>query len=44
MSTVKVVRYRTKPEHAEENAELVRAVFAELAVMKPSCDRRRSLP
>ena len=35
MSTVKVVRYRTKPEHAEENAELVRAVFAELAADDP---------
>ena len=31
MSTVKVVRYRTKPGCAEENVELVRAVFAELA-------------
>jgi hypothetical protein len=35
MSTVKVVRYRTKPEHAAENAELVRAVFAELAADDP---------
>jgi hypothetical protein len=32
---VKVVRYRTKPEHAEANAELVRAVFAELAADDP---------
>jgi hypothetical protein len=30
MSTIKVVRYRTKPEHAEENADLVRNVFDEL--------------
>ncbi len=35
MSTVKVVRYRTKPEHAEVNAELVRAVFEELAADDP---------
>ena len=35
MSTVKVVRYRTKPEHAEANAELVRAVFQELAANDP---------
>lgn len=33
---VKVVRYRTKPEHAEENAELVRAVFQELATNGPA--------
>jgi len=36
MSTVKVVRYRTKPEHAEANAELVRAVFDELAAHHPA--------
>jgi hypothetical protein len=36
MSTVKVVRYRTKPEHAEANAELVRAVFEELAADDPA--------
>jgi hypothetical protein len=35
MSTMKVVRYRTKPEHAEANAELVRAVFEELAADEP---------
>jgi len=35
MSTVKVVRYRTKLEHADENEELVRAVFAELAADDP---------
>jgi hypothetical protein len=35
MSTVKVVRYRTKPEHADENAELVRGVFEELAEQDP---------
>ena len=36
MSTVKVVRYRTKPEHAEANAELVRGVFDELAADGPA--------
>jgi hypothetical protein len=35
MSTVKVVRYRTKPHCAEENADLVRAVFAELGADDP---------
>jgi hypothetical protein len=35
MSTVTVVRYRTKEERAEENAELVQAVFAELAANDP---------
>jgi hypothetical protein len=35
VSTVKVIRYRTKPESAEENAALVRAVFAELAAEQP---------
>ena len=35
MTVVKVVRYRTKPEHAETNAELVRGVFAELATTDP---------
>jgi hypothetical protein len=52
MSTVKVVRYRTKPEQAEANAELVRAVFAELAAGQPAglryghlpLGRRRDLP
>ncbi len=31
MSVAKVVRYTTKPEHAEENERLIRKVFAELA-------------
>jgi hypothetical protein len=35
MSTIKVVRYRTNPEHADANAELVRAVFEELAEVDP---------
>jgi hypothetical protein len=36
MTTIKVVRYRTKPEQAEQNASLVRAVFEELAADKPA--------
>jgi hypothetical protein len=35
MSTIKVIRYRTKPEHADENAKLVEEVFAELASDDP---------
>ena len=31
MTTTKVVRYRTKPEQADENERLIREVFAELA-------------
>ena len=31
-----IVRYKTHPEHAEENAALVRAVYAELRETKPS--------
>ncbi len=34
MSTA-LIRYRVKPGLAEENAELVRAVYAELAELKP---------
>jgi hypothetical protein len=30
-----IVRYRVKPGRAEENAELVRAVYAELAERQP---------
>jgi quinol monooxygenase YgiN len=33
--TAVIVRYRVKPERAEENAELVRAVYAELAAQEP---------
>ncbi len=36
MSTIKVIRYRTKPEQADANAELVRAVFEELAADHPA--------
>ena len=35
MSAAAVVRYRVKPDRAEENAELVRAVYAELAEQNP---------
>jgi hypothetical protein len=35
MSVTKVVRYTTKPEHAEENERLIRKVFAELAELEP---------
>jgi hypothetical protein len=35
MPTTKVIRYRTKPEHADENERLVRDVFAELADQRP---------
>lgn len=34
MSTI-VVRYRTKPEHADENQRLVEAVYAGLAERSP---------
>jgi hypothetical protein len=33
--TTRVVRYRTEPEHADENERLIRAVFAELAETRP---------
>jgi hypothetical protein len=35
MPIVKVVRYKTKPESADENERLVRQVFAELAQEGP---------
>ena len=35
MTTTKVIRYRTKPEQADENERLIRAVFAELAKEDP---------
>jgi hypothetical protein len=31
-----LIRYRVKPGRAEENAELVRAVYAELAELEPT--------
>jgi hypothetical protein len=36
MPTTRVIRYRTKPEHADENERLVRAVFAELVEEDPA--------
>ncbi|HEX4015915.1 MAG TPA: hypothetical protein VHX15_04200 [Frankiaceae bacterium] len=35
MSNVKMIRYRTHPEHADENQRLIRGVFAELAEQRP---------
>ena len=35
MTVTKVIRYRTKPECADENERLIRAVFAELAKENP---------
>ncbi len=35
MPSTKVIRYKTKPDRAEENERLIRAVFAELAATKP---------
>jgi hypothetical protein len=36
MSVTKVVRYRTNPQDAAENARLIRDVFAELAAEQPA--------
>ncbi|UPK04645.1 hypothetical protein [Bradyrhizobium sp. 170] len=38
-----VIRYRTKPDMADRNAELVAAVFAELKAVKPEGLRYMSL-
>lgn len=35
MTVTKVIRYRTKPESADENERLIRDVFAELATQRP---------
>jgi hypothetical protein len=35
MSVPKVIRYRAKPERADENEALIKAVFAELAERRP---------
>jgi hypothetical protein len=35
MTTTKVIRYRTKPEHADENKVLIQDVFAELSEDDP---------
>jgi hypothetical protein len=36
MTVTKVVRYRTNPQDAAENARLIRDVFAELAAGQPA--------
>jgi len=36
MTVTKVIRYRTTPESADENARLVREVFAELSATRPA--------
>jgi len=38
-----MVRYRVKPEHAEENERLVRAVYEELAAINPAGFRYRTI-
>jgi hypothetical protein len=38
-----VIRYRTKPEQAAENARLIAAVFAELAAQAPAGVRYMAL-
>jgi hypothetical protein len=43
MTIAKVVRYRTKPECADENERLIRAVFAELAAKDPDGVRYAAL-
>jgi hypothetical protein len=35
VSVTKVIRYRTRPERAEENERLIQGVFAELAAVNP---------
>ena len=35
MSTIKIIKYKTTPESADENARLVEAVYAELAESDP---------
>jgi hypothetical protein len=42
VSRAVVVRYRVKPEALEENVQLVRAVFAELAQQRPAGLRYRT--
>jgi hypothetical protein len=36
VTVTKVIRYRAKPERADENERLIRDVFAELAVSQPA--------
>jgi hypothetical protein len=35
MTATKVIRYKTRPESADENERLIREVFAELATQNP---------
>ncbi len=35
MTATKVIRYKTKPECADDNERLIRDVFAELAMQQP---------
>ena len=35
MTTIKIVRYTTAPEHSDSNERLVRDVYAELAETEP---------
>jgi hypothetical protein len=35
MTAIKVIRYKTHPESADENERLIRAVFSELAEQSP---------
>jgi hypothetical protein len=43
MTVTKLIRYTTKPERADENEDLIRAVFAELAAQRPSGIRYAAL-
>jgi hypothetical protein len=43
MPTTTVVRYKTHPEHADENAALVQAVFLALQRVRPAGLRYQSL-
>ena len=43
MTVTKVVKYTTKPEHADENERLIRDVFAELTAEHPEGLRYVSL-
>lgn len=36
MAVTKIIRYTTKPEHANENERLIRGVFTELAEQNPA--------
>jgi hypothetical protein len=36
MAVIRVIRYKTHPESADENERLIRDVFAELAQQQPA--------